>query len=168
MANTIQLNHSTAIMSAMKKILIVDDEEDICYFLSRNLSRRGFLTSTSHTLREAEQQMDKNQPDILLLDNHLPDGRGLDFVVKINYKYPRVKVIMITAHRRENWGEGIQNICIALNKIVEQNSDVELVYLVHLNPVVKDVVFERLGGKERIHLLPPLDTKETHKISSNC
>ena len=74
------------------------------------------------------------------------------------------KVIMITAHRRENWGEGIQNICIALNKIVEQNSDVELVYLVHLNPVVKDVVFERLGGKERIHLLSPLDTKETHNL----
>ncbi len=74
------------------------------------------------------------------------------------------KVIMITAHRRENWGEGIQNICIALNKIVEQNEDVELVYLVHLNPVVKDVVFERLGGKERIHLLSPLDTKETHNL----
>ena len=74
------------------------------------------------------------------------------------------KVIMITAHRRENWGEGIQNICIALNKIVEENSDVELVYLVHLNPVVKDVVFERLGGKERIHLLSPLDTKETHNL----
>ena len=74
------------------------------------------------------------------------------------------KVIMITAHRRENWGEGVQNICIALNKIVEENSDVELVYLVHLNPVVKDVVFERLGGKERIHLLSPLDTKETHNL----
>lgn len=74
------------------------------------------------------------------------------------------KVIMITAHRRENWGEGIQNICIALNKIVEENSDVELIYLVHLNPVVKDVVFERLGGKDRIHLLSPLDTKETHNL----
>jgi UDP-N-acetylglucosamine 2-epimerase (non-hydrolysing) len=74
------------------------------------------------------------------------------------------KVIMITAHRRENWGEGIQNICIASNKIVEQNEDVELVYLVHLNPVVKDVVYERLGGKERIHLLSPLDTKETHNL----
>ena len=71
---------------------------------------------------------------------------------------------MITAHRRENWGEGIQNICIALNKIVEENDDVELVYLVHLNPVVKDVVFERLGGKDRIHLLDPLDTKETHNL----
>ena len=74
------------------------------------------------------------------------------------------KIIMITAHRRENWGEGIENICIALNKIVEQNEDVELVYLVHLNPVVKDVVFERLGGNDRIHLMSPLDTKETHNL----
>jgi len=74
------------------------------------------------------------------------------------------KVIMITAHRRENWGEGIDNICIALNKIVEENSDVELVYLVHLNPVVKDVVFEKLGGNDRIHLLEPLDTQETHNL----
>ena len=74
------------------------------------------------------------------------------------------KVIMITAHRRENWGQGIENICEALNKIVEENEDVELVYLVHLNPVVKDVVTERLGGKDRVHLLPPLDTKETHNL----
>ena len=74
------------------------------------------------------------------------------------------KVIMITAHRRENWGKGIENICEALNSIVEQNEDVELVYLVHLNPVVKDVVFEKLGDKERVHLLHPLDTKETHNL----
>ncbi len=67
---------------------------------------------------------------------------------------------MITAHRRENWGEGIENICTALNKIVEDNKDVELVYLVHLNPVVKDVVYKNLDGKERVHLLPPLDTKK--------
>ena len=74
------------------------------------------------------------------------------------------KIIMITAHRRENWGGGIENICDALNKIVEQNKDVELVYLVHLNPVVKEVVFDKLGGKERVHLLEPLDTKETHNL----
>lgn len=74
------------------------------------------------------------------------------------------KIIMITAHRRENWGEGIENICEALNRIVEENKDVELVYLVHLNPVVKDVVFEKLGNKERVHLLSPLDTKETHNL----
>ena len=74
------------------------------------------------------------------------------------------KIIMITAHRRENWGEGIENISEALNRIVEENKDVELVYLVHLNPVVKDVVFEKLGNKERVHLLSPLDTKETHNL----
>lgn len=85
---------------------------------------------------------------------------------KIDFK--NKKVIMITAHRRENWGQGIENICDALNKVVKENEDVELVYLVHLNPVVKDVVNAKLGGKERIHLLPPLDTKETHNLMNKC
>ncbi|MGL4990013.1 MAG: non-hydrolyzing UDP-N-acetylglucosamine 2-epimerase [Sarcina sp.] len=84
----------------------------------------------------------------------------IDFVNK--------KVIMVTAHRRENWGEGIDNICESLSKIVEENKDAELVYLVHLNPIVKDVVYEKLGNKERIHLLPPLDTKETHNLMNKC
>lgn len=78
------------------------------------------------------------------------------------------KVIMITAHRRENWGIGIENICDSLAKIVEDNEDVELVYLVHLNPVVKDVVYGKLGDMERVHLLPPLDTKETHNLMNKC
>lgn len=78
------------------------------------------------------------------------------------------KIIMITAHRRENWGEGIDNICTALNKIIDQNEDVEIVYLVHLNPIVKDAVFKKLGNKERVHLLPPLDTRETHNLMNKC
>lgn len=112
-----------------------------------------------------------NESDIYITGNTVIDA--MKHTVEENYVFETEelnnidfskKVIMITAHRRENWGEGIQNICIALNKIVEENSDVELVYLVHLNPVVKDVVFERLGGKDRIHLLSPLDTKETHNL----
>lgn len=78
------------------------------------------------------------------------------------------KVIMVTAHRRENWGEGIENICAALNRIIEENEDAELVYLVHLNPVVKDVVHKHLSGKGRVHLLPPLDTKEAHNLMNKC
>ncbi|MCM0647418.1 UDP-N-acetylglucosamine 2-epimerase (non-hydrolyzing) [Clostridium swellfunianum] len=74
------------------------------------------------------------------------------------------KVIMVTAHRRENWGEGIENICKGLKEIVTSNKDVELVYLVHLNPIVKDVVEKHLKDVERVHLLPPLDTKETHNL----
>jgi DNA-binding response OmpR family regulator len=100
-------------MALMKKILIVDDEEDICYFLSRNFSKRGFITTTSYTLAEAERQLALTMPDILLLDNHLPDGRGIDFVGKINSTYPNLKIIMITAHdspedRTKAFRNGIQ------------------------------------------------------------
>ncbi|KOA18362.1 UDP-N-acetylglucosamine 2-epimerase [Clostridium homopropionicum DSM 5847] len=84
---------------------------------------------------------------------------------KINYNK---KVILVTAHRRENWGEGIDNICKALLEIKTKNEDVEVIYLVHLNPVVKDAVFRCLGGVEGIHLLPPLDTKETHNLMKKC
>lgn len=92
-------------------------------------------------------------------DNYVFENDELNHI-----DFENKKVIMITAHRRENWGQGIENICTALNKIVDENPDVELVYLVHLNPVVKDVVFERLGNNERVHLLSPLDTKETHNL----
>lgn len=74
------------------------------------------------------------------------------------------KVIMVTAHRRENWGDGIVNICKALKHIVVENEDVEIVYLVHLNPVVRTEVDKYLRGVERVHLLSPLDTKETHNL----
>ncbi|HCW03999.1 MAG TPA: UDP-N-acetylglucosamine 2-epimerase (non-hydrolyzing) [Clostridium sp.] len=84
---------------------------------------------------------------------------------KIDYSK---KVIMVTAHRRENWGEGIDNICSAINRLIEENEDAEVVYLVHLNPIVKDVVHRGLGGKERIHLLSPLDTKEAHNLMNKC
>lgn len=82
----------------MKKVLIVDDEEDICYFLSRNLSQRGFMTTSSYSLSEAEKYLATSLPDILLLDNHLPDGRGIDFAKRIHSLYPDLKIIMITAH----------------------------------------------------------------------
>jgi two-component system, OmpR family, response regulator len=99
MINTLIPDNSIKVMSTVKKILIVDDEADICYFLSRNLSKRGFSTAFSYTLADAEKQLDSIKPDILLLDNHLPDGRGIDFVNRvISYNYPDLKIIMITAH----------------------------------------------------------------------
>lgn len=74
------------------------------------------------------------------------------------------KLIMVTAHRRENWGEGIENICKALLRIKSDNADTEIVYLVHLNPVVKDIVYKYLDGTPGIHLLSPLDTRDTHNL----
>lgn len=80
------------------KILIVDDEEDICFFLSHNLSKRGFTTYSSNSLADAVRQLEINKPGILFLDNHLPDGKGLDLLNKIEYQYPELKIIMISAH----------------------------------------------------------------------
>jgi len=119
-------------MASMKKILIVDDEEDICYFLSRNLSKRGFITTTSYTLAEAEKQLALTIPDILLLDNHLPDGRGIDFVSKINSKYPDLKIIMITAHdspedRSKAYRNGIQYFLSKPFSITTINQVIDLV-----------------------------------------
>ncbi|CCC58015.1 MULTISPECIES: non-hydrolyzing UDP-N-acetylglucosamine 2-epimerase [Caloramator] len=74
------------------------------------------------------------------------------------------KVIMVTAHRRENWGQPLENICEALKKIALEFKDVEIIYLVHLNPAVKEVAYRVLADVERVHLLPPLDTKETHNL----
>jgi UDP-N-acetylglucosamine 2-epimerase (non-hydrolysing) len=85
-----------------------------------------------------------------------------------NIDYKNKKVILVTAHRRENWGEGIENICKALKTIAAENHDIEIIYLVHLNPVVKDVVYDYLEGVKGVHLLPPLDTKETHNLMNKC
>ncbi len=116
-----------------------------------------------------------SENDIFITGNTVIDA--MKYTVEENYQFENEelrkidfnkKVIMVTAHRRENWGNGILNVCKALQEIVTNNDEVEIVYLVHMNPVVKDMVFEELNGLNRVHLLPPLDTKETHNLMSRC
>lgn len=71
-------------------------------------------------------------------------------------------VILLTAHRRENWGAGIENICRAVKHVVEERPNVQVVFPVHLNPVVYDAVHAILGGVERVHLVEPLDVMDMH------
>lgn len=81
-----------------------------------------------------------------------------------NIDFENKKVIVITAHRRENLGQPLINICNAVKRIVETNEDVEVVYAVHKNPVVQEPVREILGDDRRIHLLDPLDLKDMHNL----
>lgn len=85
-------------ISANNKVLIVDDELDICYLLSGMLKQRNLMTGFVNTLSDAVIALQTDTPSILFLDNHLPDGFGLDFIPYIKKNYPEVKVIMITAH----------------------------------------------------------------------
>ncbi len=87
---------------------------------------------------------------------------ALQMVVKkpcnlpINLDWENRRMILVTAHRRESFGEPLENICTALRNIVARYPDVEIVYPVHYNPNVRKVVYEKLEGVERIHLLEPL------------
>ena len=85
-------------IEANNKVLIVDDELDICYLLSGMLKQRNLMTGFVNTLSDAVIALQTDTPSILFLDNHLPDGFGLDFIPYIKKNYPEVKVIMITAH----------------------------------------------------------------------
>lgn len=81
---------------------------------------------------------------------------------KIDFNSSRV--ITVTAHRRENLGEPLENICTAIKNIVLTHEDVEVVYPVHLNPVVRETVFSILSGLDRVHLIDPVDVNELHNL----
>jgi UDP-N-acetylglucosamine 2-epimerase (non-hydrolysing) len=70
---------------------------------------------------------------------------------------PGRRLILVTGHRRESFGPAFRAICRALARIADRNPDVEIVYPVHLNPNVRGPVFDVLAGRERIHLLEPLE-----------
>lgn len=76
------------------------------------------------------------------------------------------RVICVTAHRRENLGEPLRNICRALKWIVDNYGDIEVVYPVHLNPAVREAVNEILGDMNRVHLINPLDVQDMHNLMS--
>ncbi len=81
-----------------------------------------------------------------------------------NIDYTNKKVITITAHRRENLGKPLENICSAILQLVENNKDVEVVYAVHFNPLVREVANRILGNNDRIHLIDPLNMKDMHNL----
>ncbi len=78
------------------------------------------------------------------------------------------RVIAVTCHRRENYGKPMEDIMHAIAQVVETHPDVEVVYPVHLSPVVRECVFGILGGKERIHLIDPIDVEEMHNLLARC
>ncbi|ADL08777.1 non-hydrolyzing UDP-N-acetylglucosamine 2-epimerase [Thermosediminibacter oceani] len=82
--------------------------------------------------------------------------------------FKKNRVILVTAHRRENLGQPLKDICCGLLDVVNRNPDVVLVYPVHLNPAVWDTAHEILGNHERIILLSPLDTDELHNLMARC
>ena len=78
--------------------------------------------------------------------------------------YTNRKIILVTCHRRENYGEPMTNIFTALRDLTAQNEDVELVYPVHLSPVVREAARKYLSDTPRVHLIDPLSADEMHNL----
>ncbi|MBO9635026.1 MAG: response regulator [Chitinophagaceae bacterium] len=86
-------------LSARKKILIIDDEQDLCSLLKVYFSRKNYVVHYTHTLQEGVQEMKALHPDILFLDNNLPDGIGwmqVENFLKVN---PRLKLYLMSGYQ---------------------------------------------------------------------
>jgi len=83
------------------QILMVDDDEDLCTILSKNLDSIAAI-HTEHTLAGALDYLRKNQPPLILLDNSLPDGWGIRFIVKFKQLNKDVRIILLTSDTTEN------------------------------------------------------------------
>lgn len=97
------------------------------------------------------------RPDFAFRDAQL---RTLDF--------ENDRVVLVTAHRRENYGEPLENICRAIAALSAAYPDVHFVYPVHLSPYVRETAEKYLGGNERIHLIHPLAVDEMHNLMARC
>ncbi len=82
--------------------------------------------------------------------------------------YVNRKVILVTCHRRENYGQPMVNIMTALRRVADAFPDVELVYPVHLSPVVQEAAYKHLDDHARIHLIAPLSVDEMHNLMARC
>ncbi len=78
------------------------------------------------------------------------------------------RLILVTAHRRENLGEPMRNMFRAIKRIVTDHKDVQIVYPVHLNPIVRELADEILGNDDRIHLIEPLGVLDFHNFASRA
>ena len=82
-----------------RKILIIEDEADICLLLNIILKEDAVEVEHVNNLANAKEFLLKEQPSVILLDHKLPDGRGLEFVEYLRVNYPAIKIVMLTAHQ---------------------------------------------------------------------
>ncbi len=119
--------------------------------------------SRGNLLREG-----KNADDIYVTGNTAIDA--LKTTVRADYAHPELewakgsRLIMLTAHRRENLGEPMYHMFRAIRRIVDEHPDVKVIYPIHMNPVVRKAASDVLGDDDRIHIIEPLDVLDFHNF----
>ena len=119
--------------------------------------------SGQYLLREG-----KKPETIYVTGNTVIDA--LKTTVRENFSHPEIewaagsRLILITAHRRENLGEPMQHMFRAIRRVLEEHPDVKALYPIHMNPVVRKAAEEELGDCDRIHIIEPLEVLDCHNI----
>ena len=99
---------------------------------------------------------------------------ALRTTVREDYSHPELvwasdsRLILITAHRRENLGEPMKNMFRAIRRVMDEHTDVKAIYPIHMNPIVRKTADEFLGGDDRIHRIEPLDVLDFHNFLARC
>ena len=112
----------------------------------------------------------KDQKNIYVTGNTAIDA--LKTTVRRDYTHPELdwangsRLIMITAHRRENLGEPMRHMFKAIRRVMDEHPDVKAIYPIHMNPVVREIANEYLGDDDRIHIIEPLDVLDFHNFLS--
>ena len=112
----------------------------------------------------------KNPDTIYVTGNTAIDA--LKTTVREDYTHPELewakgsRLIMITAHRRENLGEPMKHMFRAIRRVCDEHPDVKAIYPIHMNPVVRETAREILGDDERIHIIEPMDVLDFHNFLS--
>lgn len=112
----------------------------------------------------------KNPENIYVTGNTAIDA--LKTTVREDYTHPELewakgsKLIMLTAHRRENLGEPMYHMFRAIKRIVDEREDLKVIYPIHMNPVVRQAAAEVFGDDERFHIIEPLDVLDFHNFLS--
>ena len=112
----------------------------------------------------------KNPESIYVTGNTANDA--LKTTVRADYTHPELewsdgsRLIMITAHRRENLGEPMRHMFKAIRRVMDEHPDVKAIYPIHMNPVVREIAQEYLGDDDRIHIIEPLDVLDFHNFLS--
>jgi len=90
------MSQNTLSKTKMRKVLIIEDEGDICLLLNIMLKDKNIDLEHVNSLAKAKEYLGKYTPSLILLDNKLPDGLGMDFIQFIKHKYPSIKIVMIS------------------------------------------------------------------------
>ncbi|MBR6951273.1 MAG: UDP-N-acetylglucosamine 2-epimerase (non-hydrolyzing) [Oscillospiraceae bacterium] len=110
----------------------------------------------------------KDPSSIYVTGNTVIDA--LKTTVRKDYAHPELewakgsRLILITAHRRENLGEPMRQMFRAIRMVLDEHPDVKAIYPIHLNPIVRKTAYEILGGEDRLHIIEPLDVLDFHNF----